>query len=334
METDPNAVRAALASLRLPAACLQGQAADLSEVQPTIERLHARFAWSRSGGRRRPAAAVRVHAAQCGPLALSMLAYGGRFDIRPEHLGRALLATTVLDGRLAQHTRAGSWAGEAGDTVLAADADGASFGYEERTEVLKLRLPQARIDALCWQSLGHAGAAPVRFASDALRGPAALGWLSLLGYLVQSVQAGTAFLGDRLEECFILHLLQTVPHNYSDALRRDDERMPSTRAHGRARAYIEAHWQEPLTLADIAGAAGCSIRSLTRAFRLGGGISPMQYLQELRLQRVREALQEQGGPAETVADIAMCCGFGHLGEFNRQYRRRFGEPPSAARRGA
>ncbi|MBP6727816.1 MAG: helix-turn-helix domain-containing protein [Thauera sp.] len=27
----------------------------------------------------------------------------------------------------------------------------------------------------------------------------------------------------------------------------------------------------------------------------------------------------------------MRSGFSHLGEFNRQYRRRFGEPPSATR---
>lgn len=322
--------------LHLPARCLLAQGPDLASIQPAVEQLHARFTWGVRHAVRleRPTAAVHLHAAQYGPLALSTMAYGGCYDIRPEHLGQAVLATTVLGGRMAQSTRAGTCVGHTGDTVLATDADSPCFGYEERTEVLKLRLPQAHIDALCWQLLGHAGATPVRFAQWELQAQGAAGWRALLTYLVQSVQTQTGgavpWLGDRLEECVILHLLQNVPHNYSDALGREAAgHAASPRAHQRARAYIEAQWQEGLTLAAIAEVAGCSIRSLTRAFQQAENATPMQFLQELRLQKARAALAAV--THETVAIIAMRCGFGHLGEFNRQYRRRFGESPSATR---
>lgn len=324
--------------LRLPEQCLLAQGSDLASVQPVIEQLHARFTWAPLTGarRRNNGNTVHVHAAQSGALALSMLTYGDCYDIRPEHLGQAVLATTVLDGRMAQSTRTGTCVAQVGDTVLAADADSPCFGYEERTEVLKLRLPQAHIDTLCWQLLGHAGTTSVRFAQASLQGHGVGGWLSLLSYLVQSVQAQASgslpWFGGKLEECFILHLLQNVPHNYSDALNQEASgHLTLSRTHRRARAYIEAHWQDPLTLADIAAAACCSPRSLTRVFQQAENITPMQYLQELRLQRVRIELSTNGEARETVAAIAMRCGFSHLGEFNRQYRRRFGEPPSAAR---
>lgn len=328
--------------LQLPSRYLLARGPDLASIQPAVEQLHARFSWAPLSGTRSQhggEALVHVHAAQYGPLAVSTLAYGGAYNIRPEHLGQALLVTTVLAGRMAQRGRTGTCVGQVGETLLATDADRPSFGYEEHTEVLKLRLPQAHIDALCWQQLGHAGTRPVLFGQAALQAAAAGSWLSLLSYLVQSVQApataSAPWLGERLQECFILHLLQTVPHNYSEALDQEaaGQHSVSSRSHQRARAYIEAHWQDALTLADIAAAANCSIRSLARAFQQAESSTPMQFLQELRLQRVRAALLSASGGAdqETVAAIAMRCGFGHLGEFNRQYRRRFGEPPSAAR---
>ena len=324
--------------LRLPAQCMLAHGPDLASIQPAVESLHARFTWDMRAGERhhRASCPAYVAAAKYGPLALSTIAYGGCYDIHPEHLAQAVLATTVLDGRMAQRTRAHDCAAHAGETVLAADVDCPSYGYEDRTEVLKLRLPQVRIDALCWQLLGHAGAASVHFAQAALTGHAANGWLSLLQYLMQSVRGqvdGCApWMGQRLEECFVLHLLQTMPHNYSEALRREASaaHVPSPRAHQRARAYIEAHWQEGLTLAELAQAVGCSIRSLTRTFQRAENATPMQFLQELRLQRVRTALVARAAQ-ETVAAVAMRCGFGHLGEFNRQYRRRFGESPSETR---
>ena len=303
--------RTLIRSLRLPAQYLLAQGPDLASILSEIEQLHARFTWSGPDGKRhqRVASPVHVHAARHGPLALSMMTYGGRYDIRPENLGQAVLATTVLDGRMALSTGADICLARVGDTVLAADADRPCFSYERHTEVLKLRLPQARIDALCWDMMGHAGGAPVRFRRAALQGQAVGGWLSLLAYLVQSMQAQAAgaapWLGDRLQECFILHLLQTVPHNYSEDLsQRTVGHAGSPREHQRARAFMKEHWQEAITLAHIADAAGCSIRTLTRVFQRAENATPMQLLQELRLQRVRSVLVAGvAATQETVANI-------------------------------
>jgi transcriptional regulator GlxA family with amidase domain len=72
--------------------------------------------------------------------------------------------------------------------------------------------------------------------------------------------------------------------------------------------------------------AGVSLRSLYAGFKDYCGVSPMQYVRELRLDGVRKALL--GEPDCNIASIAMRWGFGHLGRFSMEYKARFGESPS------
>jgi transcriptional regulator GlxA family with amidase domain len=53
----------------------------------------------------------------------------------------------------------------------------------------------------------------------------------------------------------------------------------------------------------------------------------MRYLRNARFQRAREVLRRTT-PEARITDIAMSCGFGHMGRFSAEYRRRFGESPS------
>ncbi|OXH85552.1 AraC family transcriptional regulator, partial [Burkholderia multivorans] len=54
---------------------------------------------------------------------------------------------------------------------------------------------------------------------------------------------------------------------------------------------------------------------------------PMQYLRAKRLEHARELLLG-ATPERRIADIALDCGFTHLGRFALAYRERFGESPS------
>ncbi|KQR77169.1 AraC family transcriptional regulator [Burkholderia sp. Leaf177] len=95
----------------------------------------------------------------------------------------------------------------------------------------------------------------------------------------------------------------------------------------RAEAFIQARCTEPLELADIAIAAGVSSRTLRDGFQQFKGVSPMQYVRTLRLDRAREALRERPSDVR-VAEIALDCGFTHLGRFAIAYKEIFGESPS------
>lgn len=109
-------------------------------------------------------------------------------------------------------------------------------------------------------------------------------------------------------------------------------RADAARAVSRAIDYIEANSAEPLTLSAVAAAAGLSIRTLQQQFQRRFGAGPMRYLRMARLEQARLRLAAGGGLR--VTDVALDCGFSHLGEFALAYRERFGEPPSATLRRA
>ncbi len=95
---------------------------------------------------------------------------------------------------------------------------------------------------------------------------------------------------------------------------------------------MQAHADQPLSLADVCREAGCSARTLQAAFRQHAGMGPMDFLRQLRLDRVRAELQAAKGPGVAagsgVRGVAQKYGFLHLGHFAAQYRSRFGELPS------
>ncbi|MEU1972828.1 AraC family transcriptional regulator [Microbacterium sp. NPDC019599] len=93
-------------------------------------------------------------------------------------------------------------------------------------------------------------------------------------------------------------------------------------------AFIEAHAHEPITVGDIAIAAGTTTRSLQDAFRRRFDTTPMQFLRRRRLRLAREELLEGAGSGRTVRSVAQHWGFAHTGRFAQQYLAEFGEHPS------
>ena len=109
------------------------------------------------------------------------------------------------------------------------------------------------------------------------------------------------------------------------------ERPGSERTVRRATAYIDDHLAEPITVGDIALAAGLSARGLNAAFQRVLGTSPSVYLRRARLAAARRDLLH--APHDTsVADVAQRWGFTHLGRFAANYRTEFDELPSATLR--
>ena len=125
-------------------------------------------------------------------------------------------------------------------------------------------------------------------------------------------------------------LLLHQPHNYTERLRRL-ERPVTPRDVKRAIEYMEANLDATVGLPEIVAASGVPGRTLIQHFRDFRGTSPMQYLRTARFERVREALR-RAEPEERITEIATQWGFSHMGRFAVDYRRRFGETPSATLR--
>ncbi|MDQ0033629.1 AraC-like DNA-binding protein [Variovorax boronicumulans] len=158
-----------------------------------------------------------------------------------------------------------------------------------------------------------------------------------IDYLRLTLDAGNALqagspLAEHAEAYLMSSLLMSAGHNYSRVLAGDAQRRLLPRVVRRAQEYMAAHAEEPLSLADVCREVGCSARALQLAFRQHAGQGPMEFLREMRLDRVRAELRSSAGVAGTgVREVAQKYGFLHLGHFAAQYRARFGERPSETR---
>jgi len=123
-------------------------------------------------------------------------------------------------------------------------------------------------------------------------------------------------------------LLMVQPNSYREQLIRP-EAAPGRRAVRQSLDYIERNLSEPVTMSSVAEHVGVSVRSIQQGFSDELGQSPMAYLRERRLERVREELTDAvAGDGATVTAIAQRWGFNHLGSFAALYRKRWGESPS------
>jgi AraC family ethanolamine operon transcriptional activator len=99
----------------------------------------------------------------------------------------------------------------------------------------------------------------------------------------------------------------------------------------RAQALMQdaLHAGQALRAQDLCTAVGASDRILRRAFHETFGVGPIAYLRLLRMHAAREALKAARGGAAGVTQIAAAYGFHRAGAFAVEYRRQFGEAPSA-----
>lgn len=97
----------------------------------------------------------------------------------------------------------------------------------------------------------------------------------------------------------------------------------------RALEFISRNIQRRLTLTEIADSAGLSTPHLTRLFRAQLQTSPIQYLENSRMQRACALLQMS---ARSIADIALQVGFDDPFYFSTRFKRFAGVGPRAYRR--
>lgn len=101
------------------------------------------------------------------------------------------------------------------------------------------------------------------------------------------------------------------------------------RAVMKAARYIEANFDQPCTLDELAAEAGMSPFHFVRVYRRVICQTPYRHLLVTRLRRAAEQLRMT---SLGIADIAAAVGFGDLSTFNASFRRAFGTTPSGYRR--
>lgn len=96
----------------------------------------------------------------------------------------------------------------------------------------------------------------------------------------------------------------------------------------RALWFIESHYAESISLADIADASGISRFHLSRSFAHVTGTSIARYLRQRRL---TEAARELARGESDVLTIALSVGYGSHAAFTRAFRAQFSVTPESVR---
>ena len=104
--------------------------------------------------------------------------------------------------------------------------------------------------------------------------------------------------------------------------------LPSARYLLRAKDLVDARYAEPITVDDLAAAAGLSRAHFSRMFTRTFGESPRAYLQTRRLERAAALLRHTD---RSVADICVMVGLASIGSFTTSFARVYGMSPTAYR---
>jgi len=198
---------------------------------------------------------------------------------------------------------------------------------------IMIRIERAFLERHCMQHLGRELRRPIEFrlGMDVSEGHAA-SWCALVRYLVSELDRESNVFTSALTRVHVEHLVVSTlllaqPHSYRDDLMNVGRSVAPAYIR-RVEEYIEAHADEPLSIADLAACAGVSASTLFAGFREFRDTSPIAFLKGVRMKRVRDELRAASPQTGTVTDVAMRWGFSHLGRFAVEYRRWFGESPS------
>lgn len=117
-------------------------------------------------------------------------------------------------------------------------------------------------------------------------------------------------------------------------------RLPSTTSHSRisglparilnrVREKIEANLDADLSLDNLAEETGYSRAHFLRMFRVATGLTPHQYVLDLRLRRAQDCLRQKNS---SMIDIALSCGFSSQSHMTSVFRQRLEMTPGEFRR--
>lgn len=96
----------------------------------------------------------------------------------------------------------------------------------------------------------------------------------------------------------------------------------------KAREFIDKHKTEALSLSAVAQAAGASVFHFCKVFRKSTGLKFTDYVARVRLEDARTQLLN---PNRRISEVAYDVGFQSLTQFNRMFKRVFGQSPTEFR---
>lgn len=128
-----------------------------------------------------------------------------------------------------------------------------------------------------------------------------------------------------LTDLLVSLVLRGTSHNYSNRLTKGSSGAVPAYVR-RAEDFMRRSAADPIRMAHVAAAAGCSQRTLDDAFKQFRGSTPLGALHAIRLELARDELT-LGAPGSSVTTVARRYGFTNSSRFAKAFRLRFGQTP-------
>lgn len=93
---------------------------------------------------------------------------------------------------------------------------------------------------------------------------------------------------------------------------------------GKAKEFIETHWQEPFSNAKVAKIVNLSSSNLHRVFKIDTGFTPREYYFEVKLNKIMEKLTDLN---LSVSQVFSLCGVDYNSYYVRLFRKKTGMSP-------
>jgi AraC-like DNA-binding protein len=270
-------------------------------------------------------------------VSLNYLRYGGDVTIEPGELTDFYLIQIPLTGTAVVSN---------GCRTVFSSPDTASILNPDRyttmrwhggCEKLLLQIDRNFVCGVASKMAGIALADGLRFAPEfRLTEPSAVRWFRGLKGVICAAEQGHAFetgtghLQRHIEEGLVSALLETQ-QNTASSLLSPPQCRTAPAILKRALAMIHEQLREDFSLLDLCRHAGTTPRNLQLIFKRELNLTPVQYVQECRLNLARHLLLAGNG-ALAVSDAADLSGHRHLGRFSVAYKKRYGESPRATAR--
>ncbi|MDB5556563.1 MAG: transcriptional regulator EutR [Rhizobium sp.] len=273
---------------------------------------------------------ARHHTVQQIDYSVNFVAYGSTVEIDPGELSRFFLLQLPIRG--SAKVRCGTIAADVEAGVrgsILSPTLGTRMTWNEGCEKLIILIRKEAVEAQ-FEILTHEQMRTIEFDTGVdLTGPVGSAiWQHAQLMLGAAEAAGGVPDAYRmlLRDGLTTLLLSSLVSSVASAFQRPAPSADPV-AVRQAQDFMAANAERAISMAEIAGASGVSLRSLQDAYRKSRDMTLGEGLLSLRLERFRERLIERGGPA-SVTDAAFSAGFGHLGRAAAAYRERYGEAPA------
>ena len=127
---------------------------------------------------------------------------------------------------------------------------------------------------------------------------------------------------------FFVGMARTVPDN-SDKEESGIEESKFSGMIAQVLKYINTHYHEPIKMKELANMCHISETHFRRLFSSYMNMSPLEYVNQVRVRMACEHLKRTNEP---VADVAVKCGFSTNSTFNRNFKQLIGVTPMEFRK--